>query len=65
MWLKCYLLLLVFLVPVGDGLGELFQLLAVVEFDLSTSSEDVLELCHDALLDLQTSIETFELVVQL
>lgn len=54
-----------FLVPVGDGLGELFQLLAVVEFDLSTSSEDVLELCHDALLDLQTSIETFELVVQL
>ena len=53
------------LVPVGDGLGQLFQLPAVVELDLGSAPEDVLELCDDALLDLQTPIQTLELIVQL
>ena len=53
------------LVPVGDGLGQLFQLPAVVELDLGSAPEDVLELSDDALLDLQTPIQTLELIVQL
>ena len=58
-------LLLVFLVSVGDGFGQLFQLFAVVELDLGPSPEDILELCYDSLLDLQTTVQALELIVQL
>ena len=58
-------LLFVLLVSVGDGFGQLLQLFAVVELDLGSSPEDILELCNDSLLDLQTTVQALELIVQL
>ena len=58
-------LLLLLLVPVGDVVGELVELLAVVGLDLGPAPEDVLHLRHHRLLRLQAAVQALELLVQL
>ena len=58
-------LLLLLLVPVGDVVGELVELLAVVGLDLCPAPEDVLHLRHHRLLRLQPPVQALELLVQL
>ena len=58
-------LLLLLLVPVGDVVGELVELLAVVGLDLGPAPEDVLHLRHHRLLRLQPPVEALQLLVQL
>ena len=58
-------LLLLLLVPVGDVVGKLVELLAVVGLDLGPAPEDVLHLRHHRLLRLQPPVKALELLVQL
>ena len=58
-------LLLLLLVPVGDVVGELVELLAVVGLDLCPAPEDVLHLRHHRLLRLQPPVKALQLLVQL
>ena len=63
--LNSHSLLLLLLVPVGDVVGELVELLAVVGLDLGLAPEDVLHLRHQRLLRLQAPVQALELLVQL
>ena len=56
---------LLLLVPAGHQLAQLLQVPRVVQLNLRSSSEDVLELNKLALLGLQPGVEASQLVVQL
>ena len=56
---------LLLLVPAGHQLAQLLQVPRVVELDLRSPSEDVLQLYQLTLLRLQAGVQAPQLVVQL
>lgn len=59
------LLLLLLFVPLLDALAQLLEALAVLQLDLSTAPEVVLQLLHDRHLRLYPQVQAAQLLVQL